>query len=308
MARIKIAIVGLGKIARDQHVPTLNANEAFQLMAVASPHATLGSVPHFPDIETMLQVIPEIEAVAVCTTPQVRYEIVRYALQHDRHVLLEKPPGVTVSEVLALADLAKERGSTLFASWHSQYAPAVEPARVWLASRNIHKVAVNWREDVRIWHPGQQWIWKAGGLGVFDPGINALSILTRILPGKMALKSAELSFPSNCDTPIAARLSLVDLRGAITHVELDFLQTGPPTWNIDVETDAGTLSLSMGGSVMRVNGEPVDLERAAEYANLYAHFAELIYQRCSDVDTAPLQLVADAFLSGSRVNIEPFVE
>src|ERR1700752_231835 len=107
MARIKIAIVGLGKIARDQHVPTLNANEAFQLMAVASPHAKLGGVPHFPDIETMLQVIPEIEAVAVCTTPQVRYEIAQYALQHDRHVLLEKPPGVTVSEVLALADLAK---------------------------------------------------------------------------------------------------------------------------------------------------------------------------------------------------------
>jgi D-galactose 1-dehydrogenase len=308
MARIKIAIVGLGKIARDQHVPTLNANEAFQLMAVASPHAKLGGVPHFPDIETMLQVIPEIQAVAVCTAPQVRYEIARYALQHDRHVLLEKPPGVTVSEVLALADLAKERGPTLFASWHSQYAPAVEPARVWLASRNVQKVAVNWREDVRIWHPGQRWIWKAGGLGVFDPGINALSILTRVLPGKMALTSAELSFPSNCDTPVAARLSLVDLRGAITHVELDFLQTGPPTWNIDVETDAGTLSLSMGGSVMRVNGEPVDLEQGAEYANLYAHFAELIDQRCSDVDTAPLQLVADAFLTGSRVNTEPFVE
>jgi D-galactose 1-dehydrogenase len=178
----------------------------------------------------------------------------------------------------------------------------------WLESRTILKVEISWREDVRIWHPGQRWIWRAGGLGVFDPGINALSILTRIIPGRMALKNAELSFPSNCETPISARLSIVDLHGAVTHVELDFLQTGRPIWDIDVETDAGSLSLSMGGTVMRVNGEPVDLAQGTEYANLYAHFAELIDRRCCDVDTAPLQLVADAFLCGSRIITEPFVE
>src|ERR1700683_1570015 len=252
MARIKIAIVGLGKIARDQHVPTLNANEAFQLMAVASPHAKLEGVPHFTNIKTMLGAIPEIDAVAVCTTPQVRYEIARYALQQNRHVLLEKPPGVTVSEVLALADLAKERGPTLFASWHSQYAPAVQPARAWLASRNILKIAVNWREDVRIWHPGQRWIWRAGGLGVFDPGINALSILTRIVPGKMILKDAELSFPGNCETPIAASLQLACADGAPVRMQLDFLHPGTPCWDITVDTDGGRLRLQMGGSVMQV--------------------------------------------------------
>ena len=91
-------------------------------------------------------------------------------------------------------------------------------------------------------------------------------------------------------------------------VELDFLQTGPQTWNIDVDTDGGSLSLSMGGSVMKVDGKPVAIEQGAEYANLYTHFAALINQQCSDVDTAPLQLVADAFLSGSRVDTGPFVE
>jgi D-galactose 1-dehydrogenase len=45
-------------------------------------------------------------------------------------------------------------------------------------------VNVIWREDVRVWHPGQDWIWQPGGLGVFDPGINALSIITHILPAR----------------------------------------------------------------------------------------------------------------------------
>jgi D-galactose 1-dehydrogenase len=308
MTRIKIAIVGLGKIASDQHIPSLAASDAFELIAVASPHSKLDAVPSFADMVSLLEAMPEVSAIALCTTPQVRYDLARYALERGRHVLLEKPPGVTVSEVLALVDLAKRQGVALFASWHSRHAPAVEPARAWLAARRILRVAVTWKEDVRVWHPGQKWIWRPGGLGVFDPGINALSILTRIIPGALALKDAELSFPSNCATPIAARLVLVDSQGARTDVDLDFLQTGDQTWDIVVETDAGRLSLSMGGRTMAVDDQPVETTQSGEYAGLYAHFAELVHGRRIDVDLAPLQLVADAFLCGRRVDAEPFIE
>ena len=308
MAKIKIGIVGLGKIARDQHIPSLHASDSFELAGVASPHHRLDGVPSFADVETLLREVPGIAAVALCTTPQVRYDIARFALTQGRHVLLEKPPGVTVSEVRALADVARLQGVALFASWHSRHAQAVEPARAWLKERKILDVAVTWKEDVRVWHPGQPWIWQAGGLGVFDPGINALSILTHIIPGSLALKSAELSFPSNCETPIAANLLLADPRGAAAIVELNFLQTGRQTWDIDVQTDAGHLNLSMGGTVMTVDGNPVATAQRTEYANLYAHFAELVRERRIDVDFAPLQLVADAFLCGRRIEVEPFIE
>jgi D-galactose 1-dehydrogenase len=308
MTPIKIAIVGLGKIARDQHVPSLAASDAFELIAVASPHGKLDGVPSFESIETLLQAVPDVAAVALCMPPQMRYETARYALERGRHVLLEKPPGVTVGEVLALADRAQRQGVTLFASWHSRHAPAIEPARAWLASRKILGVTITWKEDVRVWHPGQKWIWQAGGLGVFDPGINALSILTRIVPGALVLKEAELSFPDSCETPVAARLLLVGPQGVQTHVEFDFLQEGPQTWDIIVETDAGRLTLSMGGKVLTINEQPVQIAKSAEYANLYAHFADLVRGRRLDVDVTPLQIVADAFLSGRRVEVEAFVE
>ncbi|MDP9013470.1 MAG: Gfo/Idh/MocA family oxidoreductase [Pseudomonadota bacterium] len=308
MTRIKMAIVGLGKIARDQHIPTLAASGAFELIAVASPHGTLDGVPSFPDIETLLEEVPDVAAIASCTTPQVRYDIARYALLRRRHVLLEKPPGVTVSEVQALADLARRMGVTLFASWHSRHASAVEPARAWLAGRKILSAKITWKEDVRVWHPGQKWIWRAGGLGVFDPGINALSILTRVVPGALLLKDAELSFPRNCETPIAAHLALVDAQGAPIDVDLDFLQTGVQTWDIVVETDAGRLTLSMGGKSMAVNEQPMELAQQPEYAGLYAHFAELVRGGRSDVDVAPLQLVGDAFLCGRRRDVDPFTD
>jgi predicted dehydrogenase len=274
------------------------------LVGVASPHNALAGVPSFKDLESLLKAVPKIDAVSLCTTPQVRFDIARLALQRGLHVLLEKPPGATVGEVLALAALANEKKVTLFASWHSRHAAAVEPARQWLAGRQIRSVEIHWQEDVRVWHPGQAWIWKAGGLGVFDPGINALSILTRILPYSLVLQRAQLRFPSNCQTPIAAD---IDFSGP-AHMELDFLHPGPPRWDIEVVTDSGRLSLSKGGSEMQVDGEPIPLAPGGEYPRLYAHFADLVRRKASDVDVAPLQLVADAFLCGERVEVAAFHE
>lgn len=308
MATIKIALVGLGKIARDQHIPALAANDDFELIAAASPHNKLSGLPNFTDLPALLEGVPEVGAVAICTTPQVRFDIARYALQHGLHVLLEKPPGMSVSEVIALTDLAKQKGVALFASWHSRHACGVEPARVWLSARRFKTVAVSWKEDVRVWHPGQTWIWEPGGLGVFDPGINALSILTRIIPGALALQNADLAFPENCATPIAARLVLREQCGAPVLVDLDFLQTGPQTWNIAIETDAGVLELSLGGKILSIDGREVPTADGGEYPGLYAHFAELVKSRRLDVDTAPLQLVADAFLCGRRITVDSFVD
>jgi D-galactose 1-dehydrogenase len=306
--KIPLALVGLGKIARDQHVPTLAASQAFELVAIASPNSTLDGVRCYKSLEAMLEAEPDVAAVSLCTTPQVRYQAARYALEHGRHVLLEKPPGATISEVQALIELASQKGLTLFASWHSRHAAAVETAREWLAPRKLLRGSVAWKEDVRFWHPGQHWIWKAGGLGVFDPGINALSILTRIVPGRLALTQAELVYPSNCETPIAARMRLVEPHGAYVEAEFDFRQTGPQTWDIALETSAGRLLLSLGGSVMRVDDNAVPLRESSEYAGLYAHFATLVRERRSDVDLSPLQLVADAFLCGRPVEAEPFIE
>ena len=74
----------------------------------------------------------ELDAVSLCMPPQFRYRAALTALQAGKHVFLEKPPGATVSEVEELKRLADANGVTLFASWHSRYAAAVEPARAWL--------------------------------------------------------------------------------------------------------------------------------------------------------------------------------
>jgi len=306
MAPIRLAIVGVGKIARDQHLPSIAGNPAFKLAAAVSRHdPQIEGVPSFASLDDLFASDVKVDAIALCTPPQVRYELAAKAILRGCHVFLEKPPGATLSEVEALRALADEHRVTLFASWHSRFAAGVAPARAWLTEREIRKVQIIWREDVRVWHPGQAWIWEPEGLGVFDPGINALSIATHILPRPFFLTAATLSVPANRAAPIAADLTFTDGAGTPITMDLDWRQTGPQSWDIIVETDAGTLRLARGGADLFLP-DSTQSDDDVEYAGLYAHFASLVAAGQSDVDVAPLRHVADANLRGTRISVEAF--
>ena len=303
---INIVIVGGGKIARDQHEPIIAANGDFTLVAaVTTARSPLPGVPNFSTITEMKAAVPSVHAVALCTPPQDRHAQVLEALAAGLDILNEKPPAATVSMAEDFAARAKGAGRVLYQTWHSREAAAVEPAAAWLKGKRLKQVTVTWKEDVRIWHPGQEWIW-APGIGVFDPGINALSVITRILPNPLILKQAELRFPENKAAPIAASLAYADTEGLPVAVEFDFDQRGPQTWDIDIETDGGALKLSMGASRMAVDGKVMEVGTEPEYARLYRRFAALVKAGRSDADFTPFRHVADAFMFGRRLVVAPF--
>jgi Predicted dehydrogenases and related proteins len=303
---IRLAIVGLGKIARDQHLGAIAATDGIDLVAVASRNASLEGIASFNDIDELLTSDVDVDAVSLCTPPQGRFAQAKAALAAGKHVMLEKPPGATLAEVYALEALAKAKGVALFATWHSREAAAVEPARALLAGRTIRRVAAEWKEDVRHWHPGQAWIWEPGGLGVFDPGINALSIVTRILPETFHLVRSELFFPENRAAPIAASLAFKTASAVPVEAEFDWRQTGPQTWDIRIDTEEGPVVLTHGGSRLMVDGEQRIVEEDREYRNLYRHFVSLVGDGRIDADFAPLVHVADAFMLGRRTAVEAF--
>lgn len=307
MGPIKIGLVGVGMIARSQHIPALRENPGFRLEACASRSGRVEGIDNFPSLESMLDAHPGLDAVTICTPPQAHYDIARTALTRGKHVFLEKPPCATTAQLDHLARLAEQSNRSLLQSWHSRHAAAVNAARTRLEGRTLRAIRITWKEDVRQWHPGQEWIWQSGGFGVFDPGINALSILTEILQDAVFVKEAHLYVPENCEAPIAADLILsTDVQTPIS-AQFDFRHTGLQTWDIDVETDAGTLKLAEGGSRLFADGKPVATgDGKSEYASLYRHFADLVAKGISDVDARPFQLVADAFLLGTRVTVDRF--
>ncbi len=300
-----IALVGIGKIAMDQHVPSISASPDWELAATVSRRGSLEGVERFTDISAMLSARPDIPVVSLCLPPVPRFAAARAALEAGRHVMLEKPPGATLAECHGLQTLASGRVLALYASWHSREAAAVAAARNWIEGREVRSARIIWREDVRKWHPDQDWVFEPGGMGVLDPGINALSILTEILPEPVHLQSARLQFPENCQTPIAADL---EFSGNVT-AEFDWRERGRDIWTIEVETDARCLTLTEGGARMFVDGVELPAQGEPpfdEYPRLYARMADLVATRGIDMDLRPMIHVADAFMIGRRVTVERF--
>jgi predicted dehydrogenase len=305
---IRIAIIGFGKIAADQHQPSIAANDRFEL-AASSSRTGKGPQPAFTDWRELLRSVEGLEAVAITTPPKPRYEIARTCLEAGLHVLLEKPPCATLSEVEDLACLAEAKQRTLYATWHARQNPAVAAAAKALAGKRIASMSVRWHEDVRKWHPGQTWIWQAGGFGIFDPGINAFSIATRIFPGGLFVDDAVLSFPKGSQTPIAAEIRFTSpvALGPLTG-SLDWRKPEGEEWTIDIRTaDGEQVLLTEGGERLSIDGAAQEIAAPGEYPEIYQRFAQLIDERRSDVDVRPLRLVADCLLVGSREDVAAVV-
>lgn len=303
---MKIALVGIGKIAVDQHVPAIAGSDTWELAATASRNGSVAGVEAFASVEALLEARPDIPVISLCLPPVPRFEAAQAALRAGRHVMLEKPPGASLAECHALRAMAEAEGVSLYASWHSRAADKVAAAKAWLAGRVVDAARVDWREDVRKWHPGQDWVFDPGGMGVFDPGINGLSILTEILPQPVHLERSVLEFPANRQTPIAAELVF---SGGVT-AGFDWRETKGEVWSIRVEAGGSVLELHDGGARLVIDGveagAEADAPLAGEYPRLYAQMAELVRDGRSDMDLAPFVHVADAFMLGERRVVDPF--
>jgi predicted dehydrogenase len=315
-----IAIVGCGEIARKQHARFLcsDANDTgFRLVATADPHASMDveDVRHYPDHRTMLAAEPELAAVAVCTPTFTHFEIARDALLAGKHTLLEKPPASTVAELVELQRIAAERGVVLCTSFHSQHNEAVRQAADLLArigpgrnlpeknlpGRNL-KVLITWRENYDRWHPGQRWPWQRGGCGVFDSGINALSMLSHILPNvEFRVLTAKFLLPANAETPSTATLQLSADETGRGDFLFEWTKGGEDLWEIEVSLEhAGaareTITIKNFNTLSR-NGKMI-LEATTggdEYAGVYRKFADTVKRGVTVVSYKEMRIIEEAF-------------
>ena len=311
MAKYRIGIIGFGKIAHDQHAPAIANSPSFELVAISNggdAPAPAGSKA-FAGYADMLKQVDDLDAVAICTPPGPRRTIASDCLAAGKNGLLEPPPAGPGPEATDIPRAATAPSKVVFATYHAQHNAAVKRAADKLAGKTVQTLQVTWKEDIRRWHPGQDWILAEGGFGIFDPGINALSILTRIMPEPVFIEKAELFFPANRQAPIAANLVLGTgfHEGEQLNAALDWRQTGPQTWEIDITTTDGLkLKLSDGGARLETDGEPPFVGPPDEYPDIYRDFATLLDQSQSKVEAAPFQLVADAFMLGRRTQVDAF--
>lgn len=291
---IRIALIGFGKIARDQHLPAVRRSADFEAVLAVDPAA--GAAPRLPLFVSLDEALASgivFDAAAICTPPQERRSICERLAETGCAILLEKPPAPNLQEAEMISRLSESGRVSLFTAWHSRFASQMGAARSWVRAHKLVSGTIEWRENPVKWHPGQDWMWKPGGFGAFDPGINALSILTDLYPGEWKVSRSDVRYLEHSSAPVAAEFSLVSADIEIEAV-FEFHARDEEVWNIQLTASNGDiLLLSEGGAAISENAGPVRRAPVAEYDAVYTCFADLVRQGRSHVDLSPLQIVED---------------
>jgi UDP-N-acetylglucosamine 3-dehydrogenase len=145
-AKIRVAVIGCGSIAKHRHIPEYADNEHVELVAFADPvleraeaYAEKYGAKAYADYEVMLKEV-QADAVSVCTPNYLHAPAAIAAAKSGAHVLVEKPMAVTAEEGQAMIEAARDNGVLLMVGHNQRYMPPHVKAKEILDSGKLGKV------------------------------------------------------------------------------------------------------------------------------------------------------------------------
>ena len=161
---IKFAIVGCGHIGK-RHAEMVKRHPEAELLAMCDtrPSGETGAdqfgVPVFTELEAMLREMPSIDVVNVCTPNGLHAQQSLMALEARKHVVCEKPMGLSKSECEEVLYKALQVHRTVFGVMQNRYSPPSAWIKGIIDEKrlgDIFIVQVNcyWNRDERYYKKG----------------------------------------------------------------------------------------------------------------------------------------------------------
>lgn len=162
--KIKFAVVGCGHIGK-RHAEMITRNADCELVALCDvkPKGELGldayDVPFFNDIQAMLKAVPGVDVVNICTPNGLHIPLSMAALEHGKHVVCEKPMGLSKSDCEDLLSMALQKNRQVFGVMQNRYSPPSQWIKEMVERKrlgDIFLVQVNcyWNRDERYYKKG----------------------------------------------------------------------------------------------------------------------------------------------------------
>jgi predicted dehydrogenase len=139
--RLRIGVLGAGQIAQAAHFESCTKARNADLYAIcdvaddlrARMATTHGAEKTFGDYDTMLA-DPKVDAVIIATADAFHVPASIRALEAGKHVLCEKPVGLTVEETETLHQAVKRSGKVLQVGHMKRFDPGLEAAKAFIDS------------------------------------------------------------------------------------------------------------------------------------------------------------------------------
>lgn len=192
MKKLKIAVIGVGNISQ-VHIQAYLQNEHVELVALCDINEkvlrTAGERYHiarlYTDEATMLQELPEIDAVSVCTWNSAHAPCSIMALRAGKHVLCEKPMALNAEEAEQMLAVSKECGKKLMIGFVRRFGNDAEILQDFIDAGTFGEIY--YAKATYLRRNGNPGGWfgdkkRSGGGPLIDLGVHVID-LTRYLMG-----------------------------------------------------------------------------------------------------------------------------
>ena len=141
MSKLRVAVIGCGGRGRG-HTKILSQFDDTTIVAVCDPveaarnnAADAFNIPNrYESIEALLD-NETLDAIFVATPAHLNGEAALPCLEHGVHTLLEKPPGMSVAETVALRSAAEQSGAKGMVGWNRRFHPIILEAKRQVTAR-----------------------------------------------------------------------------------------------------------------------------------------------------------------------------
>lgn len=152
---VKIGIVGCGRIARrlPKEAAVVSAVTISSVYDIDHSHAEqLATGNNIPDIAcSYADLVDKVDAVYIATPHLSHYELTKYALEHDKHVLCETPMVLNGDEARELFQLAENKNLVLIEANKTAYCPAFNHLMTMIKSGLIGEVVDVEASESKVW-------------------------------------------------------------------------------------------------------------------------------------------------------------
>lgn len=162
--KVRFAIVGAGHIGK-RHAEMVRRDKEAELVAMVDVRsmeecgAQDFNVPFFQSVEALLQSGLEFDVVNICTPNGLHAEQALKALEAKKHVVVEKPMGLTKDQCEKVIFKSLQQSKQVFCVMQNRYSPPSEWIKDLVERKvlgDIYMVQLNcyWNRDSRYYKPG----------------------------------------------------------------------------------------------------------------------------------------------------------
>lgn len=274
---IGVAVLGTG-FGQKIHIPGFQIHHRTQLVAVyhrdpekAQAIAAQHDIPHACHTVEQVLALPEVDAVSIATPPFLHLDMATAALKAGKHILLEKPTALSVSEARQIETLAQQQQLIATMDFEFRFVPAWQHLATLLSEGYVGEprlIKVDWMVPGRA-NPERAWSWYArkdqggGALGafashtfdyltwLFGPTQRLCANLTTAIAQRPDPNTGELK-PVDADDTCTLMLELEN--GTPCQVTISSVTYGGRGHWVEVYGDRGTLVLGSSNLKDYVHG------------------------------------------------------